>query len=120
RVAGAPKDAGSTLEAAGPSALEIPVHGVPGRTGLGRVPVEVPDLRTEEIHLLAVVERDLDGLLEVDPLEGRHRCLDDREVDRALDRVEGLVDLGVRDLGVVDALRLELTAVIVEVVAQRI
>ena len=98
----------------------VPVDGVPGRAGLGRVREEVAERRADELDVLAVVERDLDRLLDVDLLELGHGVLDDREVDAVLDGVERRVDVRVLDLGVVRAVRLELAAVVAEVVAERV
>ena len=56
------------------------------------LPKKLPTFAREEVDLLAVVERDLDGLLDVDLLELGHRVLDDLEVDVVPDRVERRVD----------------------------
>ena len=60
-----------------PQLVHEPVHDVPVRARLGRVAEEVAETRCVEVDLLAVVQRDLDGLLDVQPLELGHRVLDD-------------------------------------------
>src|SRR3954454_7384305 len=80
--------------------LGEPVLGVPGRADLGAVGEVVADPRAGKLDVLAVVERDLDGLLHVELLERRHRVLDDVEVDVVLDVVHRLVDVGVAHPGV--------------------
>src|SRR4051794_34883026 len=97
-----------------------PVRGVPVRSGLGGVAEEVAEPRGVQVHLLAVVQRDLHGLLDVQLLELGHRVLDLDEVDAVPHAVELLVDRGIRDARVVHALRVELAAVVAEVVPEGI
>src|SRR5260221_5779287 len=97
--------------------LHIPVNGVPGRAGRGRVREEVPELRADDLDFLSEVERDLNDLLDVDLLEGRHGVLHLDEVDGALDFLERRIEVRVGDLGIVAATGLEELAVVRLVVA---
>src|SRR3954462_13294084 len=72
------------------SALQVPVEDVPRRAGERRVGEVVPQLAADEIHVLPIVERDLDRLLDVDLLERGHGVLDDAEVHAVLDGLKGL------------------------------
>src|SRR5215218_3295840 len=116
---GAPHRARSGSVAGG-LLLAVPVLGVPVRAGLRAVRKHVAKGRREQLDVLPVVQRDLEGLLDVDLLEVGHGVADLVEVHVVLDGIHGGVDVGVLDLRLVLPVGPELAAVVVEVVAERV